>query len=316
MGMHRLPPFAPLVAFDAVMRHLSFTRAAAELGVTQSAVSHRLAQLEDHFGTALFHRLNPGLEPTPAGRALAPALRDALDRLAGLERHVRRPAAGRSVLRVGAGAALSRWWLVRRLADFAAGHPDIRLELVTVGSEAAGRETDIWLRWLPRDQARRTTVTRPLFAETVFPVCHPRLLARGRTLADLPLLHKGRPEGQGAEWNWSTWAGRLGLQRPDMAGAADLGFDEIDTALSAAAEGAGVALGRSLLVHDALADGRLARVLAPSWDMPSSKVHVATWRPDLIGDPALGRFVAWAIAETARTMAAPEVARAATIARA
>ncbi|MCV5855583.1 hypothetical protein OFN53_33695, partial [Escherichia coli] len=77
-------------------------------------------------------------------------MREALDRLAGLDRHVRRPVAGRSVLRVGAGAALSRWWLVRRLPDFAAGHPDIRLELETVTGEAAGRQTDVWLRWLPR----------------------------------------------------------------------------------------------------------------------------------------------------------------------
>ncbi len=304
--MRPLPPFAPLVAFDAVMRHLSFTRAAAELGLTQSAVSHRLAQLEQHFGTALFHRLNPGLSPTAAGLALAPALREALDRLADLDRHVRRPVAGRSVLRVGAGPALSRWWLVRRLPDFAAAHADIRVELATVTSEAEGREADVWLRWLPRSAARRTSVTRPLFAEQVFPVCHPCLLARGKSLGDLPLLHKGRPEAQGAEWNWTTWFDRLGLDRPDAAGPGDLGFDTIDAALSAAAEGAGVALGRSLLVHDALADGRLARVLPPVFDLPSSKAHVAAWRPDLIDDPALGRFVTWMVQETARTVSNPE----------
>lgn len=304
--MRRLPPFNPLVAFDAVMRHLSFTRAAAELGITQSAVSHRLAQVEKHFGTALFHRLNPGLEPTAAGLVLAPVLAEALDRLADLDRHVRRPVAGRSVLRVGAGPALSRWWLVRRLPDFTAAHPGIRIEMVTVTTQAAGREVDVWLRWLPRSEARRTSVTRPLFGERVFPVCHPRLMARGATLSHLPLLHKGRPEAQGAEWNWTTWFDRLGLDRPDAAGPGDLGFDDIDTALSAAAEGAGVALGRSLLVHDALADGRLVRVLPEVFDLASSKVHVATWRPELIDDPALGRFVAWMVQETARTVAAPE----------
>ncbi|MFX8554450.1 LysR substrate-binding domain-containing protein, partial [Acinetobacter baumannii] len=82
---------------------------------------------------------------------------------------------------------------------------------------------------------------------------------------------------------------RLGLDRPAAPGRGDLGFDDIDTALSAAAEGAGVALGRSLLVHDALADGRLVRVLPQVFDLPSSKVHVAAWRPELIDDPALGR---------------------------
>ncbi|MBN9530141.1 MAG: LysR family transcriptional regulator [Alphaproteobacteria bacterium] len=304
--MRRLPPFSPLVAFDAVMRHLSFTRAAAELGITQSAVSHRLAQIERHFGTALFHRLNPGLAPTAAGLALAPALREALDRLADLDRHVRRPSAGRSLLRVGVGPALSRWWLVRRLPEFAAAHPEIGLELTTVTSEAAARGVDVWLRWLPRGEARRSSVSRPLFGERVFPVCHPRLVAGGRTLGDLPLLHKGRPEAQGAEWNWATWFDRLGLDRPAAPAPGDLGFDDIDTALSAAAEGAGVALGRSLLVHDALADGRLVRVLPEIFDLASSKVHVAAWRPELIDDAALGRFVAWMVRETARTVAAPE----------
>ncbi|MEV9275020.1 LysR substrate-binding domain-containing protein, partial [Klebsiella pneumoniae] len=94
---------------------------------------------------ALFHRLNPGLAPTAAGLALAPALREALDRLADLDRHVRRPAAGRSVLRVGVGPALSRWWLVRRLPEFAAAHPEIGIELTMVTREAAARDVDVWL---------------------------------------------------------------------------------------------------------------------------------------------------------------------------
>ena len=67
----RLPPFAPLVAFDAVTRHGSFTRAAAELGVTQSAVSHQIRKLEDHFGVELLQRQNPGIEITPAGAQLS-----------------------------------------------------------------------------------------------------------------------------------------------------------------------------------------------------------------------------------------------------
>src|SRR5688572_26237152 len=80
--MRKLPPFPELVAFDAVARHLSFTKAARELCITQSAVSHRLRRIEKYFGTQLIKRLNPGIKLTTAGLALLPELATALDALA------------------------------------------------------------------------------------------------------------------------------------------------------------------------------------------------------------------------------------------
>ena len=112
MSRH-VPPLQPLLAFDAVVRHRSFTRAAAELGVTQSAISHQVRRLEQHFGMPLLQRLNPGLDLTVEGRALLPKLTAALDQLGALDAHVRRATQQRT-LRIGVSLTLCNWWLIRR----------------------------------------------------------------------------------------------------------------------------------------------------------------------------------------------------------
>src|SRR5204863_7012226 len=119
----RLPPFASLVAFDAVARHRSFTRAAEELGVTQSAVSHQIRRLETFYGTPLLRRLNPGVELSAEGALLRAELASLLDSIAGLEPRLRRRT-GRRTVRLGAGMGLAAWWLVRRLPSFQAAHPE------------------------------------------------------------------------------------------------------------------------------------------------------------------------------------------------
>lgn len=309
-GMRALPPFDALVAFDTALRLRSMTLAAAELGLTQSAVSHRLRRLEGFVGTPLLLRSGSGLAPTPSGTELASGLAELLDGLADLRARCRAAAAS-SALRLGVGAALADNWLVRRLPAFAAAHPDIAVELTVMTSEAEARAAslDLQVLWQPVATARSTSMQRLLFQEQVFPVCHPRLLPGGRMLDDpaglvgLPLLHKGEPgRNAGVEWSWTTWFERLGLDvRPPVS----LRFGTIGTAIAAALEGAGVVLARSLVVHDALADGRLARVLPAQWDMASSKAHLVRWPAALGNDARVRRFTAWLLAETGRTLAAP-----------
>ena len=133
----RLPPFGPLIAFDAVARHRSFTRAADELGVTQSAVSHQVRRLEDFLGVQLLKRLHPGVELSDDGARLQGELATLLDGIAGLEPSLRRRP-GRATLRLGAGSSLAAWWLVRRLRTFRALHSEIEIDFVPVESEAVG----------------------------------------------------------------------------------------------------------------------------------------------------------------------------------
>jgi LysR family glycine cleavage system transcriptional activator len=305
--MRSLPPFDALVAFDTALRHRSMTRAAAELGMTQSAVSHRLRRLEAYVGAPLLHRSSTGLRATPAGSALAAGLTDLLDGLSDLRTRCRAVAVPSS-LRVGVGAALADYWLVRRLPAFAAANAGLEVELTVVESEAALRapDIDVHILWQPTATARSSSTQRLLFQEQVFPVCVPGLLPDGRTLRDpkalatLPLLHKGAPgRGQGTEWSWPVWFERLGIAgKPPAAG---LRFGNIHTAISAALQGTGVVMARSLLVHDALKDGRLVRVLPSLWDMPSSKAHIVRWPAALTGDERVRRFVRWVIGEAEAT---------------
>jgi LysR family transcriptional regulator, glycine cleavage system transcriptional activator len=253
-------------------------------------------------GAGLLERNRAGLRPTPAGEALREQVIRLLDDMA--ELRARSRAGNRSSsLRIGVSGALSHYWLVRRLPRFMAACPDLTVEIIEINTEveARGGDVDAQILWLPKASARSTSTQRLVFEESVFAVAAPGLLPQGRQLMDvaalaqLPLLHKGPPgRQQGAEWSWGVWFERLGLgvKVPD-----GLRFDSISLSLAAALGGSGVALGRSLLVHDALTEGRLVRVLAEDWDMPSSKVHVIRWPAALIGDTRIRQFTDWLINE-------------------
>ncbi|WP_225141621.1 LysR substrate-binding domain-containing protein [Bradyrhizobium sp. NBAIM14] len=297
-AMRSFPPFDGLIAFEAALRHANVTRASAELGLTQSAVSHRLRKLEDFVGTPLLIRQPSGLCATPAGIALSNELAGLLDRMADF-RALCRAAAPPPALKVGVGAALADYWLVRRLPDFALEHPGIPVELAVREADAHARSTDLDVAvvWQPAAGLRPTSTQRLLVREHVYPVCHPRLLPGQQPLTDvtrlksLPLLHKGRSgDDRGVEWSWTSWFERLGLGRPPPA---EIRFATIATAIAAALAGNGIVLARSLLVQDALKDGRLVRVLPQSWDLPSSKAQIVRWPAAMAKDPRVKAFVRW-----------------------
>lgn len=300
-AMRALPPFPELVAFEAVARHLSFTRAAAELCLTQSAVSHRVRRLEAHFGKRLIHRLNPGLKLTDAGAALMPQIAAALDGLARLGRSPERR------LRVAAGSALCTWWLAARLPQFMARCPGLSVELTPLESASTPiPEVDVRILWVNEADYAAGPTQAPLFAERVFPVCSPTLLPDGKPLPDpralgnLTLLHKAALAS--GEWSWSTWLDRLGIDARRRRGG-ELRFSDLGPILSAALDGAGVALARSLLVHDALHAGRLTIPVLGFEPMTSVKKHIARWRRTRAEDPDVKAFVAWLVEEATLSMA-------------
>ena len=304
--MRALPPFDGLIAFDAALRHRSMTRAAGELGLTQSAISHRLKKLEGFVGARLLDRTGGGLLPTAAGATLAEGLERILDEMA--ELRARSRASVRPLtLKIGLGSALANYWLARRLTAFASTYPDIAIELCIIESDVQARalDLDVQIRWIPKAGARATSTQRLLFDEMVFPVAIPSLLPGGRPLREphvlgsLPVLHKGLAgRNEGAEWSWPVWFERLGVTAPVQGG---LRFDNLGTALAAALQGGGVVLARSLLVHDALAEKRLCRVVSPDWDMTCSKAHVIRWPAALANDRRVARFTDWVVREAAQT---------------
>src|ERR1700756_1367711 len=126
-----LPPLATLRTFEAVARNLSFTRAADELALTQSAVSHQIRALEDHLGASLFARLHRGIELTIDGRTLLEGVRAGLDTVLLASERVRGQRRV-GVLTVAAQAAFATWWLVPRLGRFAALHPEIEVRIAAM----------------------------------------------------------------------------------------------------------------------------------------------------------------------------------------
>ncbi len=296
--MRRLPSIQELLAFESVARHLSFTKAAAELCITQSAVSHRVHRLEKHFGTQLIHRLNPGLTLTDAGTALLPELimvLNGLEKLGG--KRERR-------LRVAAGNALCTWWLARRLPAFMQDRPDLSIDLLPIENDARFiPQVDVRILWVGEQEEDATGVAQtPLFSEQVFPVCSPRLLPQRctrdwRALQKMTLLHKAADSA--GEWSWRNWFDRMGLDYSERRGG-ELRFADMGLLLSAAVDGGGVALARSLLAHDALQDRRLIVPIGGFEPAISSKKHVARWPRAQAEDPDIRSFVTW-LAREART---------------
>lgn len=258
---YRLPPMSGLRLFEAAARHLSFKRAAEELNITPSAVSHGVHGLEDSLGAELFHRGVRGLVLTPAGVAYAEAVTQALTIMALATERVpgRRPT---GTLSVSSAPTFANRWLLPRLGRFRRAHPDIRVSLDTshrlVEFPLDGK--DLAIRLAPRESADKAWTH--LVQERLFPVCAPALLAAagaaaGGLFSRAPLIRV-----TAISEDWDDWFAAAGVPQPG--GEGSLHVDTVQMAFEAAAQGLGIALGRSPLVDDDLAQGRLVQAAGPS----------------------------------------------------
>ncbi|MEO0679904.1 MAG: transcriptional regulator GcvA [Pseudomonadota bacterium] len=245
-----MPPLRSLQVFEAAARCGGFTAAGEELGITQSGVSRQVADLEASLGAALFVRNGPRLTATPAGRRLAEALGEAFARIAAATGEARR--ADRATTLSMLPSVATRWF-APRLGRFMAAHPRIDLRIAASRHlvDFAAEGIDAALRY-GRAPAPGVEAVR-LASETVQPVCTPdfarrHALRRPRDLIGATLLHGDIPE------DWAAWFAAAGLAEAPPAGPR-LGDD--GAILQAALDHQGVALGRSRLVADDLALGRL-----------------------------------------------------------
>ena len=256
-----LPPLNSLRAFEAAGRHLSLTKAALELHVTTPAVSHQVRALEDYLGVKLFRRVGNSLLLTDAGQACLPGLAEGFDQLEhAIERLKKHDAQG--PLQVSVAPAFATKWLVPRLQRFDAAHPEVDLRisasLDVVDLDRDGFDAAIRLG----RGAYPGFEVQELFAETLTPMCSPRLLEGPHPLrrpSDLRhhiLLHDDSLKFDGAAPNWNTW-----LKAADVKGVnARRGphFSHPDHAMQAAMDGAGVVLGWRNLAATDVSSGRLA----------------------------------------------------------
>lgn len=256
----RLPSLTGLRAFEAAARHLSFTRAAEELNVTQTAISHQIRRLEDQLGLKLFVRRHRALGLTQAGAAYLPAVSGAFD---DLRRATARITAARDegVLTVSTLPTLAAKWLVPRLMEFQERHPDIEVRLTTTTALVDLRRDDVDLAIRYGRGAWPGLRADFLMNDELFPVCAPDYpqkagpLDSPADLANHTLLHVSpNPE------SWRQWLTAAGY--PDLQGRRNITFDLQLTAMEAAMDGMGVAIARTRTAERDLKAGRLIRPFA------------------------------------------------------
>lgn len=289
-------PLNALRAFEASARHLSFTRAAIELCVTQAAVSHQVKLLESRLNVTLFKRLPRGLMITAEGEALLPVLRDSFDRMADM---LERFEAGhiREVLMIGAVGTFAVGWLLPRLADFQAKYPfiDVRLSTNNNRVDMAAEGLDFAIRF-GGGSWHNIEATR-LFQAPLSVLCIPEIADRLKTPADLlneTLLRSYRAD----EWvNWFEAAG-IAYPAPLLKG---IVFDSSLAMMEAAAQGIGVALAPPLMFSRLLSNGTIGQPFDAHTSMGSYWLTRLKSRPVT---PAMQAFSEWLAAAAAQQAAA------------
>ncbi|WP_291833487.1 LysR substrate-binding domain-containing protein [Limimaricola sp.] len=292
-----LPPLSCLRAFLAVAEHENFTRAAETLGLTQTAVSHQIAQLETFLGAPVFVRQRPGVALTPLGTQIRPAIQTALAQLHDTLHAARRTRSERKIT-VSTIPEFGSRWLAPRLADFFEAHPGIGVNLVMEyrRADVLGGEVDaaIWLG--PGSPDLQAT---PLGLDEEFAVCAPELartLPPQMALTTAPLLRY--TGARHTLLDWRRWLAQL-YPMQDAAKFFDFDggpeFDSFAEMIAACQRGEGFALVRRSLVSDALAAGDLVRcfVETATSDLQYHLVTAGKLRP---GSP-LARFHQWLLAQ-------------------
>jgi LysR family glycine cleavage system transcriptional activator len=300
----KLPSTAALAAFEAAARHQSFTKAAAELSVTQSAVCRQIASLESFLGVALFRRSQRGVGLTEAGQRYARSVATRLDEVERdtLDLMAQAGQGGQGgALELAVVPTFATQWLMPRLSRFQAGHPGITVHFSSRTRPFLFADTDLDAAIHAGNGVWPGTEGRLLMPETLVTVASPRLL-NGRTdwtpqsLSTLPLLQAStRP------YAWRHWFESQGLQvEHDMAGARMELFSMLS---EAAAQGLGVALVPRMLVDNELASGRLVQVVPQA--LLSDRRYYLLYPEHKAASPALKAFADWLDGEAAQYRASP-----------
>ncbi|NKC12202.1 MAG: transcriptional regulator GcvA [Gammaproteobacteria bacterium] len=263
--MRRLPPLNWLRAFEATARHLSFTRAAEELHVTQAAISQQVKSLESWFDLPLFRRARRRLFLTESGQTLTPRIREALDLMAQGVQEVE-AFAQEGVLTLRVSSSFAPQWLVPRLGRFYARHPDLDLRFTTVDKavDFARDDVDAEIRFGAGQWS--DVETHLIIHDRIFPVCAPSLLEGDAPLREPADLVRHRLLHVIGTQEWKAWGQAVNL--PWLPGRRAHVFDHAVLALQAAINGVGVALGRTSLVQSELESGRLVAPFEVALDTP------------------------------------------------
>lgn len=299
---YRLPPLNFISGFEAAARNLSFTKAADELFLTQSAISKQVKALEDHLGVDLFERRARELVLTAEGQQLYRTAAELLDWLQEETDRLKSGVRGQQIS-VTASPGFTSLWLIPRLQRFRLQHADIDVRIAaTVDILHLERQRlDVAIRYCRPEGAPKDAIR--LFDYVAFPVCSPGLasdpsnpLVSPKDLSSHVLLHDTYVTSQKAYVDWESWFAAVGIRDLQPAGA--LYFNQYDQMIQAAIQGQGIALGISSLVHELLQDGLL---VAPfSTPVVDARACFIVTSSLAAGKPQVKAFVQWLLDEAKR----------------
>ena len=302
--LEQFPGLRSLRAFNAAARHLSFTKAADDMGVTPAAISHQIKELEDQIGVSLFTRTSRSMALTREGEILAAAAAESLDTLSRAVKRIKR-LENRKVLKVSASPSIAAKWLVPRLDRFLDQAPgaEVRVDVSTTALDFERDDVDIAIRF---GQGRYPGLKSDLlFTDRIFPVCSPRIITKEKPLTqprDLlrhTLIHL-EYEAQGVVWpNWKMWMLAAGIT--DFDDKRGMHFGQTSLTVQAAIDGHGVALGDSNLVADDITEGRLVKPFELSLKAPSQFAYHVVSPLDTTQNPLVEAFRQWALSEAKET---------------
>lgn len=306
----KLPPLNALKAFESAARACSFAKASQELSVTQTAVSHQVKILEQYLDCTLFQRLPNGLALTPEAKAILPLISEGLDRF---EDAVRLLPKGRAptadVLTISALPSFTQEWLLPRLVDFRRRWPDIDVMVQTEYRmvDLAKEEVDVAIRF-GRGDFGDDLQAELLAKETVTPVCAPSLMtptpSRERIATDLvtlTLLNSSVRMVHEPWMSWDPWLSEAGIGAARSA----IGprFSDPLLILRTACAGGGIALGRSMLIQEHIAQGRLIRPYV-GWEKPILSSYFLVISKDRVKQAKVRVFRDWILAAARNDAAA------------
>lgn len=290
--MRRLPPLHALRAFEAAARHLHFARAASELHLTPTAISHQIRQLEEILDVKLFHRYPRPIHLSAEGAALYPVLRECFDRMSDAVAKMSQPDMDRP-LTVSVTVSFASLWLMRRLPALRSqAGLNLIVEADNQPVDLSGGDVDFAVRYAVEPEPDGQWL--PLFGDRLIPLCAPDLLRRTQINGDadiqrLPLIQYRWTCGTDAAPSWQRWshAAGLGGSAPEIT----QHFSEEINAIDAALAGQGAVLASSVLVSDAVAAGRLVRLSDAAL---SGRTFWAVSRSDHPRCGDVERFASWA----------------------
>ncbi len=289
-----LPPLELLRSFEAAARTLSFTQAAGELFLTQSAVSRQIQQLESSLGVLLFERRHRALALTEPGRVFQRAVVESLERLRDAAARVRAVPALRQVA-LTTTPGFASLWLIPRLARFTADHPmvDVRVSATLEVLDLERSRLDVAVRFVPIGRGTGPS----LFEESVMPLCAPRVAAALHAPGDLveqTLLTVDMPNhAEAPTADWEPWLEVMHLT--DLRMKNTMRFTQYPDAVAAAVAGQGVVIGRLPLLRELVRTGQL---VAPFGEGAASRrgYFIETSRR-AAANPDAQDFVRWLRAE-------------------